>query len=66
MNLGKQTNSDVQVKDLNSDNGVEILITKLKSFFTKKLNLSSIPCLQKLNCLRDLKTLIYQRFYQRV
>ena len=45
MNLGKQTNSDVQVKDLNSDNGVEILITKLKSFFTKKLNLRSIPCL---------------------
>ena len=45
MNLGKQTNSDVQVKDLNSDNGVEILITKLNSFFTKKLNLSSIPCL---------------------
>ena len=34
----RKANSNIQVKDLNSDDGVEILITKLKSLFAKDIN----------------------------
>ena len=34
----RKTCSDIQVKDLNSDDGVEIFITKLKSLFAKDIN----------------------------
>ena len=30
--------SDIKLKDLNSDNGVDILVNKLKSLFTKDIN----------------------------
>ena len=35
--IGK-TCSDIQIKDLNSDDGVEILVMKLKSVFAKDIN----------------------------
>ena len=34
----EKTQSEIQVKDLNSDDGVEILITKLKSLSPKDIN----------------------------
>ena len=34
----RKTCSDIKLKDLNSDNGVDILVNKLKSLFTKDIN----------------------------
>ena len=39
--------SDIQVKDLNSDDGVEILITKLKSLFPKDINQATFHAYEK-------------------
>ena len=34
----RKTCSDIKVKDLNSENGVDILVNKLKSLFAKDIN----------------------------
>ena len=34
----RKTCSDIKVKDLNSENGVDILVNKLKSLFEKDIN----------------------------
>ena len=54
----KKTFSDIKVKDLNSDDGVDLLINNLKSLFAKDSNETAYLADDSLKLLKDLFILI--------
>ena len=50
----RKTCSDIKVKDLNSGDGVNILVNKLKSLFAKDINQAGCLAYDKFETLKDL------------
>ena len=61
-----KTCSDIKVKDLNSDDGVNVLLWKLKSLFAKDMNQAAFIAYDKFEMFKGPANMNIVDFYKRI